>query len=321
MWTEISVPCYNHGTSIQELKTANVRCSAIGLSAEVHVCKVLCEETGGRYSVAFDQTHLRDLLAAQTVPPPAVGAVHPLSVARRDKTWVSLKKELDSKLLRMGFPEHELAQQHELTVCAWWVGLASSGRRHVGAPFAATRRQRAAATFARSAAPSTAACPSSAASVVRPAARVFTDFQATSLFRTDAGAGAASGPLLPPLVAAAAVCRERRQPADVRLFCAPPTYCIWCAIFRCFACLADVEVKVRPKSVGYESVWWNGIFRPILATSVPTRSASIVNFSFMSRCTCVLVVCSNKSECWCVPTNFFSYHILFIWKTYYNECL
>lgn len=41
--------------SIQKCKKSKIRCSVIGLSAEMFICKLLCQETGGLYSVAMDE--------------------------------------------------------------------------------------------------------------------------------------------------------------------------------------------------------------------------------------------------------------------------
>lgn len=36
----------------QALKTDGIRCSVIGLAAEVRICKKLCKDTGGSYGVS-----------------------------------------------------------------------------------------------------------------------------------------------------------------------------------------------------------------------------------------------------------------------------
>lgn len=41
--------------TVQKCKTSKIRCSVIGLSAELYICKYLCQETGGIYSVALDE--------------------------------------------------------------------------------------------------------------------------------------------------------------------------------------------------------------------------------------------------------------------------
>jgi transcription initiation factor TFIIH subunit 2 len=44
--------------TIQKCKKSKLRCSVIGLSAEMFICKHLCQETGGLYSVAVDEVSL-----------------------------------------------------------------------------------------------------------------------------------------------------------------------------------------------------------------------------------------------------------------------
>lgn len=53
--------------TIQKCKKSKIRCSVIGLSAEIYICKYLCQETGGLYSVALDEVSLKGEL--QTVMP------------------------------------------------------------------------------------------------------------------------------------------------------------------------------------------------------------------------------------------------------------
>lgn len=44
--------------TIKLCKKAKIRCSVVGLSAEIYICKYLCEETGGLYTVALDEVNL-----------------------------------------------------------------------------------------------------------------------------------------------------------------------------------------------------------------------------------------------------------------------
>jgi transcription initiation factor TFIIH subunit 2 len=41
--------------TITKCKKSKIRCSVIGLAAEIFICKHLCEETGGSYTVALDE--------------------------------------------------------------------------------------------------------------------------------------------------------------------------------------------------------------------------------------------------------------------------
>lgn len=86
------------------LKSEGVRCSVIGLAAEVHICRQLANRTGGAYSVILDDSHYKDLLLEQVNPPPAVSC-------------------LESSLIKMGFP-HQMpveGTEEPLTMCMWYV--------------------------------------------------------------------------------------------------------------------------------------------------------------------------------------------------------
>lgn len=41
-----------------------IRCSVVGLAAELRIARHLATETGGTYGVCLDDTHLRDLVQA-----------------------------------------------------------------------------------------------------------------------------------------------------------------------------------------------------------------------------------------------------------------
>lgn len=49
-----------------------VRISAVGLAAEVHLFRTMCDTTGGTYSVALDQEHMGTLVNAHATPPPSL---------------------------------------------------------------------------------------------------------------------------------------------------------------------------------------------------------------------------------------------------------
>ncbi|XP_059153197.1 general transcription factor IIH subunit 2-like [Physella acuta] len=74
---------------IKTVADANVRCSVVGLAAEVRICKTLCQQTSGTYNVILDESHFKDLLSQHVTPPPA-------------------STNTESSLIRMGFPHHTL---------------------------------------------------------------------------------------------------------------------------------------------------------------------------------------------------------------------
>ncbi|KAJ4759735.1 General transcription factor IIH subunit 2 [Rhynchospora pubera] len=73
--------------TVQRCKKAKIRCSVIGLSAEVFICKHLCEETGGTYTVALNESHFKELLLEHAPPPPAIA------------------EYAAANLIKMGFPQ------------------------------------------------------------------------------------------------------------------------------------------------------------------------------------------------------------------------
>ncbi|KAL3701137.1 hypothetical protein R1sor_019159 [Riccia sorocarpa] len=68
--------------SINACKKANIRCSVVGLSAEIYICKTLCERTGGIYSVAISESHLKELVLEHAPPPPAIAEAAVASLVR-----------------------------------------------------------------------------------------------------------------------------------------------------------------------------------------------------------------------------------------------
>ncbi|OMO71229.1 von Willebrand factor, type A [Corchorus capsularis] len=58
--------------TIKKCKKSKIRCSVIGLAAEMFICKHLCQETGGTYSVALDESHFKELILEHAPPPPAI---------------------------------------------------------------------------------------------------------------------------------------------------------------------------------------------------------------------------------------------------------
>jgi len=72
--------------SIGACKKARVRCSVIGMAAEMHICRSIADSTGGSYQISQNQSHLEELLMTFASPPP------------------SLAQQTPSSLVNMGFP-------------------------------------------------------------------------------------------------------------------------------------------------------------------------------------------------------------------------
>ncbi|KAJ3679994.1 hypothetical protein LUZ60_016272 [Juncus effusus] len=73
--------------TVERCKKAKIRCSVVGLSAEIFICKYLCEETGGSYTIALDEGHFKELLLEHAPPPPAIA------------------EYASANLIKMGFPQ------------------------------------------------------------------------------------------------------------------------------------------------------------------------------------------------------------------------
>ena len=79
-----------------------IRCSVVGLAAELRIARHLSQETGGEYSVCLDDAHLRDLTMAHVQPPAAVA-------------------NMEAALIRIGFPSHNTSSDSpgKLSYCMW----------------------------------------------------------------------------------------------------------------------------------------------------------------------------------------------------------
>ncbi|KAK9154109.1 hypothetical protein Sjap_001589 [Stephania japonica] len=84
--------------TIQKCKNSKIRCSVVGLSAEIYICKHLCQETGGTYTVAMDEAHMKELLLEHAPPPPAIAEF------------------AVSNLIKMGFPQR--AAEGVVSICS-----------------------------------------------------------------------------------------------------------------------------------------------------------------------------------------------------------
>uniref|UniRef100_A0A914C4P9 General transcription factor IIH subunit n=1 Tax=Acrobeloides nanus TaxID=290746 RepID=A0A914C4P9_9BILA len=81
-----------------ELKRKGIRCSVIGLSAELYVCRKLCATTSGRYDVILDESHFEIILNDQINPP-------------------VVKKGMATNVVKMGFPKRSKIELPSFCVC------------------------------------------------------------------------------------------------------------------------------------------------------------------------------------------------------------
>lgn len=99
-----------HAT-IQSLASFNIRCSVIGLSAEIKVCKTLVTETKGSYDIVIDDSHLKSVVFEHLNPPPA-------------------KKGTQSSLIRMGFSQYVHDDRETPAMCACHLSKGTNFSHH-----------------------------------------------------------------------------------------------------------------------------------------------------------------------------------------------
>ena len=83
-------------STIRRLQQDAIVCNIISLSAEVHICKQICRETEGNYSIALHEDHFK-MLMWDRIPPPV------------------LLHEKPATSVRMGFPKR--TDQQSLCAC------------------------------------------------------------------------------------------------------------------------------------------------------------------------------------------------------------
>lgn len=98
-------------STIQSLASYNIRCSVIGLSAEVKVCKTLVTETKGTYDIVIDDAHFKSVVFEHLNPPPA-------------------KKSTQSSLIRMGFSQYIHDDKETPAMCACHLNKGTNFSHH-----------------------------------------------------------------------------------------------------------------------------------------------------------------------------------------------
>lgn len=119
-------PSNIHDT-ISHLARDNVRVSMVCLAAEVKVCKDVCKKTGGKFGVALDESHFRDLVFEQVNPPEIEAKKKKKNRAGADEDDGGRGPPSEGvDLLQMGFPSR-LATHAAPTLCACHSKLRSGG--------------------------------------------------------------------------------------------------------------------------------------------------------------------------------------------------
>lgn len=85
--------------TIKEVSRQKIQVDVIGLSAQIQICKNITTETGGKYHVAINESHIDDLVNELIQPPPIQ------------------ESQPTSNLILMGFPQEKSFQSTVL--CIW----------------------------------------------------------------------------------------------------------------------------------------------------------------------------------------------------------
>ncbi|VDM63142.1 unnamed protein product [Angiostrongylus costaricensis] len=85
-------------STFEVIRGHNIRCSVIGLGAELFVCKQLVKITNGRYDVVLDADHFELVLGQHTAPPPSTTST-------------------ECSAIRVAFPPHINIQERSFCVC------------------------------------------------------------------------------------------------------------------------------------------------------------------------------------------------------------
>jgi transcription initiation factor TFIIH subunit 2 len=100
-----------------------VRTTIISLAGEIKICRQICERTGGKFGVAMDEEHYRELLW-ETIPPPAQTMAAPVTVGVRSalasggaKNGEKGRPPPAGDLMVMGFPVRLAAGGQALCAC------------------------------------------------------------------------------------------------------------------------------------------------------------------------------------------------------------
>jgi transcription initiation factor TFIIH subunit 2 len=119
-------PSNIHDT-ISSLVQDNIRVSMICLAAEVKVCKDICRRTKGKFGVAMDEGHFRDLLFEQIHPPEIESKKRRKRLAGTANGIEGEENEMEGvDLMQMGFPTR-LPTNSAPSLCACHHRLKSGG--------------------------------------------------------------------------------------------------------------------------------------------------------------------------------------------------
>lgn len=114
-------PLSIHDT-LNMLVQSRVRTNIISLAGEIKICRQICERTGGKFGVAMDEEHYKELLW-ETIPPPAQTMAAPVTVGVRNalasggRSGSGGRPPPAGDLMVMGFPVRLAAGGEALCAC------------------------------------------------------------------------------------------------------------------------------------------------------------------------------------------------------------
>lgn len=100
--------------TIDKAKAHRVRVSIICLVAEVHVCRIICEQTGGQCSVALDALHFQELMRLHTSPAPELAG---LAQTSAEFIYMGFPKKTLENVPLFGFEGKKVIQHSASYVC------------------------------------------------------------------------------------------------------------------------------------------------------------------------------------------------------------
>jgi len=106
-----SVDPGDSSAAVAKAKAAGLRCSVVGLAAEVHILSKLAHETGGTYHTALDSENLYELIRLHGPPPPDTRADGGLAGGEAAHC-----RRAKDQFIRMGFPRR-VAHGRALCAC------------------------------------------------------------------------------------------------------------------------------------------------------------------------------------------------------------
>jgi transcription initiation factor TFIIH subunit 2 len=103
--------------TVQIAKSCKIRINIICLSAEIYICKKICEMTNGFYAVAMDAYHLQELLSVLIVPPVDLAALNDPTMNVTDFIYMGFPKRSFETFPFFSYDGKKIALANNAFVC------------------------------------------------------------------------------------------------------------------------------------------------------------------------------------------------------------